>query len=412
MAGWNRQDRKICLSSCYNENMMNTISDIQDKKTKSSAFSFPKHTRLTGRGASAIYLVLSHELKKDREKGEKPEDGAREGKQNSKKKVMLAPANVCYAALYPALYAGWDIALCDVSSENGNLELEPWKEAVEKTKPDACLLVHMYGQPLEDLPEMVRICREKGILSIEDCASAMGAAPEYALGHQGDYSIFSTGYAKIVDAGVGGLLGSDQDDLSWVEEEQQALPAITEAIEDSEGAFSRIYRQLRNNNDPVFKKAVYKGLQEGSRHLFLYRLSKDEEEKVEVALKGLDEQVDARRDAFSFFRDRIEEDLNPEDKEIIEFYPYIDSAVPWRFSFMLPEPLHRPFIEACLEEGLPVSDWYPSVALMVQDEKLYPNAEKMERRIVNFPLDPKVLNHLAMTLEDLLEKAREKEKER
>ena len=50
----------------------------------------PRYSVLTGRGGTAVYLLLKH-------KG----SGGR----------LLAPANLCYAALYPALYAGWSVAL-------------------------------------------------------------------------------------------------------------------------------------------------------------------------------------------------------------------------------------------------------------------------------------------------------------
>ena len=53
----------------------------------------PTHLAVTGRGGAAVWLVL---------------------RRTAPRGVLLAPANLCYAALYPALYAGWSVRFCDV----------------------------------------------------------------------------------------------------------------------------------------------------------------------------------------------------------------------------------------------------------------------------------------------------------
>ena len=65
----------------------------------------PRYSVLTGRGGTAVYLLLKH-------KG----SGGR----------LLAPANLCYAALYPALYAGWSVVFCDVDPATGDLPCPCW----------------------------------------------------------------------------------------------------------------------------------------------------------------------------------------------------------------------------------------------------------------------------------------------
>ena len=52
---------------------------------------------------------------------------------------------------------------------------------------------------------MVRLCRSRGILTIEDCASALGASsPEYPVGKTRGLYPLQYLAAKIVEVGYGG----------------------------------------------------------------------------------------------------------------------------------------------------------------------------------------------------------------
>ena len=138
-----------------------------------------KNMLITSRASSAIYLVLDS-LK---DKGN-----------------VIVPANLCYAGIYPILYAGMTPVFCDVEQHSGNTNLDFFKKAVT-SKTVAAIIPHMYGNPVKELPEIAEFCKENGILLIEDCASAMGAKADYPLGKVGDYTVYSTGYSKTLDLG-------------------------------------------------------------------------------------------------------------------------------------------------------------------------------------------------------------------
>lgn len=143
---------------------------------------------VVSRAASAIYLVLSA--------------------LRLPNKQVLVPANLCYAAIFPILYAGYEPVFCDVDVTSGNVTYESVAAALTP-ETGAMIVPHMYGNPVGDMPEIAQICRQSGILLIEDCASAMGAkSPGYPLGAMGDYTVYSTGYSKTLDLGYGGLLVS------------------------------------------------------------------------------------------------------------------------------------------------------------------------------------------------------------
>ena len=336
---------------------------------------------VTGRGASAIYLLLRH----------LGENG-----------VLLVPANVCYAALYPALYAGWSLRFCDVDPITGHLTESLVHQALEQGPADALLLPHMYGQPIAQLPQITALCKSKGLWTIEDCASAMGAqAQNYAVGQLGDYAVYSTGYAKTIEVGFGGLLVSKKDPLLWANELEQQLPLYSPQIQHTETLFSRLYRVLRNQGEGVLEQAVYAALPEGARSAFLFRLREKEKQQVRQAIGDLQTEVERRRNCLRDCQAAFEEQGLG---RWLRLYPYTEGAVPWRLVFFTEPELHQPLIDACLEAGLPVSDWYPRVTPMFGDPGVYLGAKQMEQTILNFPLQQETAQRICPMLAKLLEK--------
>lgn len=339
----------------------------------------PNNYVVTGRGASAIYMVLSNLAPSLDWPG-----------------VLIAPANVCYAALYPALYAGWSIRFVDVSADDGNLTAAGVEGALSAGDASALLAPHMYGQPISELPAIASVCRSANVTLIEDCASCMGATASYPVGKVGDYAVYSTGYAKVVDVGFGGLLASETDPLDWTAEIDETLPLLTEELEQTENLFSKVYRTLRSFPDNNLDQAIYRTLPEATRDLFLHRLAADDKQHVLDALADLDDIVAFRR-ACQTECMRLWEQEAPAGARA---YPYRDGAVPWRFTFLVEPSVRKPLVGTCLDAGVPISDWYPSIAPMLGDLGSYPAAEAMGDAILNLPLtDETVEAHLPKTLE-------------
>ena len=351
----------------------------------------PKHSIITGRGATAIYLVLKHCATQHKAK-------------NGGQHTLLAPANVCYAALYPALYANWSVRLADVNPIDGNLTFELVEQAFDECHPDALLVPHMYGQPVAHMHHIQTLCHEREVILIEDCASAMGGAyvggplGGRALGTAGDYAIFSTGYAKVVDVGFGGFLASEHDSLGWAKELERTLPLRSDQTEQTETLFSKIYRALRSFPDGALDKAIYQVLPAASRDLFLFRLNDADKQTVARSLDELNAIVQTRRELFAAC-EQIWAQAQPKQART---FPYCPGSVPWRFTFFVRPELHRPLINACLQEGVPISDWYPSIAPMLGDANPYPGAEANEHSILNLPLNVQTRNKTIMQVLSLL----------
>lgn len=77
----------------------------------------------------------------------------------------------------------------------------------------AALMVHMSGAPGR-VADVARICRERGIALIEDCAQTAGASQHgKAVGTFGDIGIFSFQLNKNMTSGDGGMVVTERDDL-------------------------------------------------------------------------------------------------------------------------------------------------------------------------------------------------------
>ena len=317
-----------------------------------------KNMLITSRASSAIYLVLDS-LK---DKGN-----------------VIVPANLCYAGIYPILYAGMTPVFCDVDQHSGNTNLDFFKKAVT-SKTVAAIIPHMYGNPVKELPEIAEFCKENEILLIEDCASAMGAKADYPLGKVGDYTVYSTGYSKTLDLGLGGILFSETHSLDSMREKEKSLPAFLQDDEKNLELFSKLYRFLRNNgNKSNIEKEIYKMLPTVCKNAFLHRISDTDANMVKERLSDLPRVIELRRNCLSRYQSNLK-DCG------IKYYEYSDGAVPWRFCFFISPEKRASFISECLENSIPISDWYPCVMPLFNQPDGLPEAKKHEMSILNLPI--------------------------
>lgn len=299
---------------------------------------------------------------------------------------MLVPSNVCYAAVFPVAYAGAQPVFCDVEAPSGNVSLRTIQEACVGYRPAAVLVAHMYGNPVQDIAAIASWCKEAGLILIEDCASAMGAvlSDGTPVGSFGDYAVYSTGYAKTVEVGFGGLVTAAPGfSLSKVARICAGLPRLCAETEGRDALFSRLYRMLRNSGvDTAFKRLLFAEWQDAFRGVFLCSISSDQERQVREAVGTLQDCIELRRAA----QCRYEELLRNCSLPGAEAYPYGDGAVPWRFSMRVPAELRPVLIEKCLDRNVPISDWYPSIEGLFSPDPSCAMALKLGMEMVNLPL--------------------------
>lgn len=87
---------------------------------------------------------------------------------------VLIPDMTFWATFEAVVNVGAIPFTIDVSKETLHLSLHAVKEGVEKFKPKALILVHLYGWACPETLEIRKYCQEKGVILIEDCAQAIG----------------------------------------------------------------------------------------------------------------------------------------------------------------------------------------------------------------------------------------------
>lgn len=89
--------------------------------------------------------------------------------------------------------------------EDLSVDVADLKRKMNNPDVKAVLLIHYFGFPQKCLVELAELCREKGIMLIEDCAHTIGGQYEGAtLGSFGDFSFYSI--HKLTASDNGGIL--------------------------------------------------------------------------------------------------------------------------------------------------------------------------------------------------------------
>ena len=130
--------------------------------------------------------------------------------------VVLASTFTFIGSVSAILYQGAQPIFVD-SDASWNLSPILLQKAIAHAprKPKALIVTHLYGQ-MADMKAIMEICREEGIVVIEDAAESLGAS----LGGQqsgtwGDMGVFSFNGNKILTTSGGGMLVSDH--VEWIE---------------------------------------------------------------------------------------------------------------------------------------------------------------------------------------------------
>ena len=127
---------------------------------------------------------------------------------------VIAPAKTFIASASAAVAVGAHPVVCDVDADSQNLTAGTVRAALTpRTK--AVVAVHLAGWPC-DLDALVRLCEERGIALVEDCAQAHGARwNDRPVGSFGRVGVYSFCQDKIMTTGgEGGMLVTD-DRALW-----------------------------------------------------------------------------------------------------------------------------------------------------------------------------------------------------
>jgi perosamine synthetase len=102
--------------------------------------------------------------------------------------------------------------LLDCNLENWNINIEDIEKKINK-KTKAIIITHIYSFP-NDMDKILKICKKKKILVIEDAAEVIGLNyKKKKCGSFGDISTFSFYANKQITTGEGGMISVNRPDL-------------------------------------------------------------------------------------------------------------------------------------------------------------------------------------------------------
>lgn len=348
-----------------------------------------RHCVMTGRGSSALYIAYRAL-------------GAAGGR-------VVLPAILCPSPAYAALYAGATPLFCDVSATDATLSPEALDEMLTREGGAAVVVAaHLYGNPA-DMAAIEAVVRRHGAALVEDAAQSLGGSLDgQPHGAFGDVSVLSFGYTKIVDIGHGGAALTDDDDLARrLRAEAERLPVIPRDFSELGADYRAAYYDLAAlAAERPRLNLLFVTLPETFRDLYLFRFDAAKADALAHGLDGLEEAVAARRNKAAIYRAELA-------NSGITLQQAGTGAVPWRFNVMLSPDHQREITETLRAAGFDASNWYLALyrwfdSGRAQDPNRFPNAQAIERSILNLWLDPatdetrirascEVLRHLAGT---------------
>tara|TARA_R110000824_G_C15217290_1_gene677216 strand:- start:1799 stop:2857 length:1059 start_codon:yes stop_codon:yes gene_type:complete len=121
-------------------------------------------------------------------------------------KRIAVQTNTYFASCLPWVTSNKEIILLGSSQNLLMPDISIIKDALNH-QPDAIILTHIGGYPNPDILEISNLCKQKGVILIEDCAhSPFVSIDDQYVGTFGDAAILSFFPTKPIPAGEGGVV--------------------------------------------------------------------------------------------------------------------------------------------------------------------------------------------------------------
>ncbi len=130
--------------------------------------------------------------------------------------VVLIPDATFWATFEAVVNVNAHPVTVDINPTDLQMDFELFKEACEKYKPKAAILVHLYGWASKDLKKFRSYCKDKGIVLIEDGAQAFDVDVDGESIYKGAHiSTISFYVAKVLGAcGDAGAVFCSSEELA------------------------------------------------------------------------------------------------------------------------------------------------------------------------------------------------------
>jgi dTDP-4-amino-4,6-dideoxygalactose transaminase len=263
---------------------------------------------------------------------------------------VIAPAFTFVASASAARFVGADPVLCDVKSAyDFNIDpVDVERRITPRTR--AIVAVHFCGYPA-DVQALRRLCDERGLILIEDCAQAIGAILDDTgrqVGTVGDLGTFSFFSKKQLCVGEGGMVTTAGEEL-----------ADRVRLFRSHAMTSSTWDRHRGH-DPAYD-VVDIG--------FNYRLDEPRAALGLSRLGRLQQGIAARRTVVRAYRERL---LDVPGIELVFDAPAVERASHFAFPVLLADRQTRDRFRDELKSNGIQTTWYPALHTFTEYQRYAP----------------------------------------
>jgi len=326
---------------------------------------------LVGRGTTAIYLALKV-IESKVGQGE-----------------VILPTISCTSPAQVVYYSGFKPVFADVNLTNFTLDIESLKSRITK-ETKAILPIHIFGH-CSQMNEILEIAEECGIYVIEDAAQALGGNYKgKKIGSLGDFSILSFMGTKIINAGEGGAIVTDNEEFaSIIGNEVSRLPCKIHFYDYALKSLSHrnLYHALadllRVDNNFMLSSA-FMAIIPFYSDIYIHEFSGDEStlRKIADGFKNLDADINQQIERAMLYKNLLQDD------NLVHPVGWESEGVVWRYSFLIKDTKKLIHITNELRKnGINASNHYWSVADLFYNEKTYSNTSYICPRILNLWVD-------------------------
>jgi dTDP-4-amino-4,6-dideoxygalactose transaminase len=159
---------------------------------------------------------------------------------------VIIPTNTCLATANAALFAGAKPVLADIKPGTYFLDPDEVRRLISN-KTRAVIVVYIAGYVPPETEEIKKICEERGIPLVEDCAQALGASYNGKLaGTFGLAGCFSFSPTKIITTGAGGMITTEDVNLNEYSRIVRAYGAVAGSLEISQIGNNWLLDEIRS----------------------------------------------------------------------------------------------------------------------------------------------------------------------
>ena len=130
--------------------------------------------------------------------------------------TVLVPNVTFWATFEAVVNVGADPATLDADLKDGGIDLQALEDAIDRLKPKAAIIAHLYGWGTAKLLEIRELCKSRGVILVEDGAQCYGATLRGDSIYAGAFISTTSFYpAKVLGAaGDGGAVFTSDPQLA------------------------------------------------------------------------------------------------------------------------------------------------------------------------------------------------------